>query len=265
MNLNRLAGLSGKVVVYTGAAGLIGRHAVHLLVENGVRLIAVDPNYAKLLELSKNIYSKFPDNPIEIHSNLDDQNPNSVENFFKSIVYIHGKIDCLVNSAYPRTADWGSRFEDIPFESWRKNVDTHLNSYFLMCQKVSDIFINQKFGNIVNFSSIYGIGGPDFTVYDGLPMTMPAAYAAIKGGISNLTKYMAAYLGPSGIRVNAICPGGILDHQDERFVERYTHRTPMRRMASVDDVTKALIFLISDLSSYVSGVNLPVDGGWSAI
>ena len=265
MALDSISGLEGKVVVYTGAAGLIGTAAVKLLVNCGANVVAVDPNFQKLAKMKQDFESDSNNGSIEPITDLNCLDASLVSEFFEKVYEKYGRIDCLINSAYPRTKDWGTKFETIPFESWQQNVDQHLNSYFLMCQQVSLIFKKIGSGNIINFSSIYGLVGPDFSVYGSSEMTMPAAYSAIKGGISNLTRYLASYLGPSGIRVNAICPGGVFDNQNESFVANYSAKTPMRRMASVDDVVKALIFLVSDLSTYVSGVNLPVDGGWSAI
>lgn len=265
MGLDRMSGLDGKVVVYTGAAGLIGTAAVKLLVDCGAKVVAVDPNSQKLAKMSEDFVKSAIGGSIEAVSNLDCLDTAKVSDFFGRVYKKYGRLDCLVNSAYPRTKDWGAKFESIPLESWQQNVDQHLNSYFLMSQQVSPIFKKIGSGNIINFSSIYGLVGPDFSIYGESEMTMPAAYSAIKGGISNLTRYLASYLGPSGIRVNAICPGGVFDHQNESFVANYSAKTPLRRMATVDDVVNALLFLVSDLSTYISGVNLPVDGGWSAI
>jgi NAD(P)-dependent dehydrogenase (short-subunit alcohol dehydrogenase family) len=175
-------------------------------------------------------------------------------------------VDCLVCSAYPRTSDWHLRFEEIPLISWNQNFQNHLGSYFVFAQKSALLMKERKRGNILFFSSIYGLTGPRFEVYEGLEgMTMPAAYAAIKGGLSNFTKYLASYLGPFGVRVNAICPGGVKNGQNEKFIEAYEKIVPLRRMAEVDDVVGPVMFLLSDDSKYVSGVNLPVDGGWLAL
>jgi NAD(P)-dependent dehydrogenase (short-subunit alcohol dehydrogenase family) len=114
-------------------------------------------------------------------------------------------------------------------------------------------------------SSIYGLVGPDFTVYEGTGMTMPAAYSAIKGGINNLTRYLASYFGSSQIRVNTVSPGGVFDSQNELFVKNYVNKVPMKRMGMPMDVVAAVFFLLTDESSYITGHNLVVDGGWSAI
>jgi NAD(P)-dependent dehydrogenase (short-subunit alcohol dehydrogenase family) len=123
----------------------------------------------------------------------------------------------------------------------------------------------QQFGSIVNLSSIYGTVGPDFTIYEGTNMTMPAAYSAIKGGIVNFSRYLASYYGPYGIRVNCVSPGGILDQQDELFVKQYEKKVPMRRMGLPEDIAPSISFLLSDETKYITGQNLIIDGGWTSI
>jgi NAD(P)-dependent dehydrogenase (short-subunit alcohol dehydrogenase family) len=259
-------GLNQKVVVYTGAAGFIGSAACLALAREGAHLALIDVHEGRLCELEKVIRSEFPNIKIRTYSQCNSLSVTDVEKMLDDVQMHLGEVDILVNSAYPRTADWHLRFEDIPFDSWRKNVDDHLNSYFLMTQRVSLRMIPRKSGNIVNFSSIYGLVGPNLSVYDGLDnMTMPAAYSAIKGGITNFTRYLASYLGSHSIRVNSICPGGVHDAQDPRFVAAYEKIVPLKRMASVEDVVRSLIYLTSDMSSYVTGQNLAVDGGWTAI
>lgn len=123
----------------------------------------------------------------------------------------------------------------------------------------------QKYGSIINIASIYGVIGPDFTVYDGTNMTMPAAYAAIKGGLINLTRYMASYFGPHNVRVNTVSPGGIFDKQNSTFVSNYEKKVPLRRMGAPEDIAPSVSFLLSDESKYITGQNLIIDGGWTAI
>ena len=123
----------------------------------------------------------------------------------------------------------------------------------------------QKSGSIINMASMYGVVAPDFSAYEGTNMTMPVAYSAIKGGLVNLTRYIAAYFGPQQIRVNTISPGGILDNQNITFVKNYEKKVPMRRMGSPDDIAPSVVFLLSDDSKYITGQNLIIDGGWTII
>jgi NAD(P)-dependent dehydrogenase (short-subunit alcohol dehydrogenase family) len=243
--------LNGRVIVVTGGSGLIGSAIVEQIrAENG---IAINAEIAVETDLSRGSVA------------CDVCDPQSVEAAIGKILGEHGKIDGWVNSAYPRTSDWGNKFENISPESWKENVDMQLNSVFNCCQLVAKTMKTQKNGTIINLSSIYGVVGPDFSVYDGTGMTMPAAYSAIKGGVVNFTRYLASYLGPDGIRVNCVSPGGIFDNQNELFVSQYEKKVPLRRMGLPADIAPVVSFLLSDDAAYITGHNLIVDGGWTAI
>jgi NAD(P)-dependent dehydrogenase (short-subunit alcohol dehydrogenase family) len=242
--------LKDKLIVVTGGNGLLGKELIRRLRLAGAVVLSADINIEEGKEG-------------EVH--LDITSEQSVKDAIASIVARFGKIDGWINNAYPRTRDWGNKLEDIPFDSWRKNVDMHLNGYFNCCQQVLEQMKIQQSGSCINMSSIYGVVAPDFSVYEGTTMTMPAAYAAIKGGIVNLTRYLAAYYGPYGVRVNCISPGGIFDNQNETFVANYNKKVPMRKMGMPADISAAAHFLLSDDAGYVTGHNLMVDGGWSII
>ena len=189
----------------------------------------------------------------------------SVNDLINIVIERYLKIDGLVNNAYPRTKDWGTKFEEIPLLSWKKNVDMQLNSVFLLCQKALSQMVKQQYGSIVNIGSIYGVVGNDFTIYEGYGGTSPAAYCAIKGGIINFSRYLASYFGKYGIRVNCVSPGGIKDNQHPSFIERYEYKSPLKRMGKPEEIAPAISFLLSDESSFITGHNLMVDGGWTAI
>ena len=254
---NNLFSLKNKTAIVTGGCGLIGREIVRGLSQFGADVFIADQNEpeAKILtEQRQNIK----------YVNLDITSVDSVSDGLKRVVIESGTIDILVNCAYPRTKDWGAKFENINFYSWKLNVDNHLGGYFLMCKETAMIMKENGGGSIINVASIYGVVAPDFSIYDGTEMTMPAAYAPIKAGIIAVTKYIATYYGSYNIRSNAISPGGIYDNQEPSFVEKYSRKTPLCRMGKPDEIVGGVIYLASDASSFVTGQNILVDGGWTA-
>lgn len=243
--------LKDKVIIVTGGNGLLGRNMLHRLRGEGAIVVNAD--------ISQN---EGQDNDFVL---CDITSQGSIDQTIEAVRTRYGKIDGLVNNAYPRTSDWGKKLEEISFESWKKNIDWQLNSYFYFSQQVAKVMQGRRSGSIVNIASIYGVVGPDFTVYSGTSMTMPAAYSAIKGGLISLTRYLAAYLGPYQIRVNAVSPGGIFDNQPETFVNNYEQKVPMKRMGTPDDISPSVAFLLSEDAGYITGQNLIVDGGWTIV
>lgn len=243
--------LTNRVIVITGGNGLIGGTILKYLTQEGAIAINADINAEN--DLSNREF------------NCDITREESVQRLIDTILFKYGRIDGWVNNAYPRTPDWGDQFEKISTESWKINVDYQLNSLFMCCQQALKVMKKQRAGSIVNISSIYGVVGPDFTVYEGTEITMPAAYSAIKGGIINFSRYLASYFGPYGIRVNCVSPGGIFNDQDPRFVKQYESKVPLKRMGLPSDISPAVGFLLSDDASYITGHNMMVDGGWTAI
>lgn len=244
-------GIKGKVVILTGANGLIGKETNKHLSKNGATVIAVDMNDSAEGEIYK----------------YDITQEKDIDSLIERVLLEYGKIDGLVNLAYPRTEDWGSFFEDIPLDSWRKNVDMQLNSVFYICQRVLDVMEKQNSGAIVNIASIYGVVGNDFSLYEEFGGTSPAAYSAIKGGIINFTRYLASYYGKKNIRINCVSPGGILDEKNQHpsFIRKYSEKSPLKRLGNPKEIAPAITFLLSDEASFITGHNLMVDGGWTAI
>lgn len=243
--------LKNKVIIVTGGSGLIGQCIINDLKKKGA--IAINAEISVDTDLSQG----------NVHCDITSE--ESVNDLINIVIERYLKIDGLVNNAYPRTKDWGTKFEEIPLLSWKKNVDMQLNSVFLLCQKALSQMVKQQYGSIVNIGSIYGVVGNDFTIYEGYGGTSPAAYCAIKGGIINFSRYLASYFGKYGIRVNCVSPGGIKDNQHPSFIERYEYKSPLKRMGKPEEIAPAISFLLSDESSFITGHNLMVDGGWTAI
>lgn len=243
--------LVGKIIVVTGGSGLIGKAIIAHLISEGA--VAINAEIDVTDDLENRVI------------NCDVTQSESVQTAINKILKRYERIDGWVNNAYPRTSDWGLPFEEVPAESWKKNVDLQLNSIFICSQLILKIMQDQRSGSIVNLSSIYGVVAPDFGVYQGTGMTMPAAYAAIKGGVVNFTRYLASYYGRDRIRVNCVSPGGIFNNQNEEFVKQYEDRVPMGRMGLASEIAPAISYLLSDEASYITGHNLMIDGGWTAI
>lgn len=254
MSYKTIFDLKGKIAVVVGGAGLIGSEIVKGLGDFGAKVFIADNN-KKAAERVRRKNVKF------IY--LDITSEDSVRQALKEIYRQAGRINILVNSSYPRTSDWGLKLEEVTFDSWKENVNNHLGGYFLCSKFAAELMKKKSGGLILNFASIYGVVAPDFGIYKGTKMTMPAAYSAIKGGIVAFTKYVATYYAKYNIRANVVSPGGVYNHQDASFVKKYKEKTPLNRMANPEDIVGAVVFLCSDASSYITGQNIIVDGGWS--
>lgn len=252
----------GVTVILTGATGLLGKVFSREIAMNKANLVMADINEKKGLKLVEDLRKETGNKKI-VFQRCDITKPGEVRDLVNKSLDRFGRIDVLVNNAYPRNRNYGKKFEEVTYEDFCVNVDMHLGGYFLITREVSEVMKKQKSGNIINIASIYGLLAPDFRVYERTDMTMPVEYSAIKGGVINLTRYLASYLAKYNIRVNCISPGGIRDNQPKRFVEEYSKRTPLGRMGNPEDITGGLIYLLSDASSYVTGHNLIIDGGWS--
>ena len=255
--------LKNKTAIITGGAGLLGSAFSKACAEYGANVVIVDIDEEKANELIKQIKKETGNNNV-IFQKCDIRNTNDIQNLIDTTLNKFGKIDALVNNAYPRNKNYGRKFEDVSYEDFCENVNMHLGGYFLITQQVAKVMMKHNYGNIINIASIYGFSAPKFEIYEGTDMTMPVEYAAIKGAIINLTKYLASYLGKYNIRVNAISPGGTFDNQPESFVKKYSDKVVLgKRMANTDDFTEVLIFLLSDASKYITGQNIMVDGGFT--
>lgn len=254
--------LAHKNAFITGGCGILGREISMAFLEAGAKVI--------ILDIDSSAGKRFVDESQEMREKMefvefDVTNLPNIEKTLENLKNRYGNIDVWVNAAYPRTSDWGNKVEDVSLESWQANIEIHLNSYSWISRKVCLIMKQQMSGSLINIGSIYGTVGPVFSVYENTDMTNPMAYAAIKGGIINLSRYLASYFGKFNVRVNVLCPGGVLNHQEAEFVKNYSKLVPLQRMCNSDEVAAAVLFLASEASSYVTGATLMVDGGWTAV
>ena len=264
-----LFSLKNKTAIVTGALGLIGKEHCKALSEAGANVVVADTNEEKCQRFAKELQTE------SLGITLDVTKPESINNLRDKVLDKFGHIDVLVNNAAindmfenPKAATEQSMFENYPLELWQKSIDVNLTGVFLCSQILGAEMAKQKSGSIINIASTYGISAPDQSLYikeDGTQaFYKPPAYSATKGAVIMFTKYLASYWGKVGVRVNTLSPGGVENSQDEFFVEKYSSKTPLGRMAKSTDYKGALIFLASDASSYMTGANLIVDGGWTA-
>ena len=239
-----------KIILVTGGSGLIGKSIIKDLTEDGYVPINIDITSAE--------------NPCE-HFKCDITKEDEIEGVFKLVYEKYGRIDGLVNNAYPRKEAFGADFLDVQEKQLVEQLHFQLASYYLCCQKVLPYLQKSNGGSIVNISSIYGSVGNDFSLYENTKMNPPGVYNMVKGGINSLTNYLAAKFGKDQIRVNTISPGGIFDNQDKKFVEKYIQKVPLARMGNPDDISPVICFLMSDKSKYITGQNILVDGGLTCL
>lgn len=253
--------LAGKVVVVTGGAGVLGRAFARGIANLGGRPVVADINFEAAETVAKELRDLCK---VDVEAaELNITSKPSISALIGSLLSRHGRIDAVVNNAYPRNKNYGRRLEDVAYEDFCENVDSHLGGYFLVAQQFCLAFKAQGHGNVINMSSIYGSMAPRFEVYEGTPMTMPVEYAAIKSAVVHLTRYFAQYFKGTGIRVNCLSPGGILANQPGDFLAAYNAHCASKGMLAAEDVVGVLLFLLSDESRYMTGQNLFVDDGFS--
>lgn len=253
--------LSNKVIVITGGAGLLGKRFCQEVARQGGIAIVADRDADAARRVANEIALDYPGQALAV--TLDITDAESAKELIEMLKTRYGRIDALVNNAYPRNGNYGRRLEDVCYADFCDNLSMHLGGYFLMSQQISLFFRQQGYGNIVNLASIYGVVAPRFEIYADTPMTMPVEYAAIKSGVIHLTKYFAQYFKVHGIRVNALSPGGIFDRQPDSFVERYNAMAGKKGMLEANDILGGLVFLLSDASRYMTGQNIVVDDGFT--
>lgn len=263
--IKELMTLRGRTALITGGAGHIGRAIAEAYAELGASVALVDLDPTACDRVAADIAGRFHVEAIGLPIDLEVE--SEVRSAVPAVLARLARLDVLVNSAAlvgtSRLEGWATALSAQRVEPWRRALEVNMTAPFVLMQAAAEPLRKSGHGAIINVASIYGVSGPDMRLYEGVPMGNPAAYGASKGGLLQMTRWFATALAPH-VRVNAISPGGVWRDQPGPFVEKYVARTPMQRMATEEDMKGAAVYLASDLSAYVTGQNLLVDGGWTA-
>lgn len=262
-------GVRDKVVIVTGGLGQLGRQFTQALINEGAKVAVFDIRVHK----KKKGTSDWQDDRYLRFFQVDITQKTSIKRALNHVNQVWGIPHALINNAAldsPPTAppEENGPFESYPERSWNKILDVNLKGVFLSCQIVGEQMAQAKRGSIINIGSIYGIVSPDQRLYrdrqkNGTAFFKPIAYSVSKSGLLNLTRYLATYWAKRNVRVNTLTLGGVFNHQDAKFLKRYSEKVPLGRMARADEYNGAIVFLISEASSYMTGANLVIDGGWT--
>ncbi len=266
--MNKLFSLENKVAVVTGALGLLGKNHCVALAEAGASVVICDLNESECMDFAVSLGEK------NIGVGVDIINSSSVRKLKNIILEKYGKIDVLINNAAlnekfedPISAAEITKFENYPQDLWQNSLNVNITGTFLCSQILGTEMAKAGSGSIINIASTYGIVAPDQSLYKSnygeQKFYKTAAYPVTKGAIISFTRFLAAYWGEKGVRANSLSPGGVENNQEEFFIKKYSERTPLKRMAAITDYNGAIVFLASDASSYMTGANLVVDGGWT--
>jgi NAD(P)-dependent dehydrogenase (short-subunit alcohol dehydrogenase family) len=262
--VKELMSLEGRVAVITGGAGHLGRTMADALAECGARIVLVDVAGPECEKVAAEIGATRKVETAALAVDLGDE--TALGRVPATVVHRFGRLDILINSAaLVGTSDLTGWAVPLPRQSsatWRLALEINLTAPFVLVREAAPALAASGHGAVINIGSTYGIVGPQPRLYEGTDLGNPAAYAASKGGLLQLTRWMATVLAPA-VRVNAITPGGVWRQQPDTFVHRYEALTPLGRMATEEDFKGAVVYLASDLSRYVTGHNLVVDGGWT--
>ncbi len=274
MKIQEKFDLTGRVAIVTGGVGLLGEEFCRTLAEAGAAVVVVDLN-ASTSQAVADTLTNGGTKALAVPTDITQ--PDSVNALVEKTLSTFGRLDILVNSAAldpkfdPDAVNKGitpGAFEDYPLDLWNSALNVNLTGMFLMTQACVKPMIEQgKKGSVINICSTYGLNGPDQRIYvkDGKRVAFkPVYYTVTKAGVMGFTKYLAAYYAETEIRVNALTPGGVFNNHEDYFVKNYSAKTILGRMARKDEMNGALLFLASDASSYMTGNNVVVDGGWTA-
>lgn len=254
-----LFSVEGRVIVVTGACGLIGRTLVPALLARGATPVLIDIEAAHPVEAAAAVEGDATGIAVDVADS------DQVSAAVKAVLDRHGRIDALVNGHQFKPSGFlDAVAETFSEELWDAVIDVNLKGTFLLCRDVGRSMLERGTGSIVNLASTYGIVSSDPGLYEGNSMGNPVAYSASKGGVVMLTRYIGAHWAGRGVRVNCLVPHGVWNSHEPAFEERFAARSPMRRMSRADEVVGAVVYLVSDASSYVTGSVQLVEGGWTA-
>lgn len=261
--------LHDKVIVVTGGTGILGNLYCRCLAQAGAEVIIADLDQESCQNLAEDINSNGVKKAVGLSVNLADE--DSVCQWAAQILKQFGRVDVLVNNAAAKSVNFFASLEKFPLEDWNQIMAVNVTGMFLVARELGPSMAERGQGSIINISSIYGVVGPDQRIYEGSYykdlggyINTPLIYSATKGSVLAITKYLATYWGPKGVRTNTLTPGGVSSGQNGVFQEKYSARVPLGRMAEAEEMVGALIFLASDASSYLNGQNIIVDGGLTA-
>ena len=263
--------ISGKVIALIGSTGILGTQYVHYLASKGAKIVIGDVNIETCNDYAEKVRAEYNCEALPLHIDVYDE--DSIIKFYSDLNDHFGKLDVVINNSQVKPKGFYDSFENYSKETLMRVIEGNTVGLAISCREACKIFTKQGYGIIVNVASIYGVVGADQRLYDGVEniynpgerFSSPVSYAISKAGVVNMTKYLASYYRDSNIRVNCLTPGGVLDDHDDTFNKNYSDRTLLGRMANRDEYNGAIHFLVSDSSSYMTGSNLVVDGGWTAI
>jgi NAD(P)-dependent dehydrogenase (short-subunit alcohol dehydrogenase family) len=254
--------LTDRVALITGGAGHLGGIFARVLAGAGARVAVVDVDEARVEERRRALVDAGATGALGITADVGDE--QEVARMTDRITAEWGRLDVLVNNAATKTPNFFAPVETFPVADWDEVLRVNLSGMFLCVRALMPLLRASRAASVINVSSIYGVSAPDARIYDGTPFNTPAVYSASKAGVVGLTRYLTTYFAGTNIRCNTITPGGVFAGQPDCFVHAYSARTPLGRMARAEEMGPAVLFLASDASSYVTGHNLLVDGGWTA-
>lgn len=266
--VQQLYSIQDKVVLITGGTGLLGRTYCQAMIEAGAKVVVADLPERHPQKYAGELMDRFGGEALGVVCDVTQE--EQVRSLIQSALAQFGQVDVAINNAagtgefFAGHGDIFAPFEEYPLAAWDIVLKVNLTGVFLVARESGKVMKATGGGSIINVSSIYGVVGPDHSIYEGMPFRSFPGYSAAKAGVLGLTRWLASYWAKDHIRVNAVTPGGVYNNHDQAFVSRYSARTPMGRMADKNELVGIMVFLASDASSYCTGQNFIVDGGLTA-